>query len=241
MRYAIVSDVHGNLESLERALTAIAPDDTLVSLGDVVGYGPNPNECVAKLRERCGHAVLGNHDLAAIENFGVESFNAAARAAISWTQGVLDEPSRVWLNSLPYELRFPEFLLVHGAPVRYFDYILDKDTAAAAFARTDARIVFVGHTHIAEYWVCEPDGVIGHKHMQHGGELTLEDGKRYIVDAGSVGQPRDLNPEACFVTYDPENERVEWTRYAYPIEEVQRKMRAAKLPAYLVDRLAVGR
>ena len=241
MRYAIVSDVHGNLESLERALTAIAPDDTLVSLGDVVGYGPNPNECVAKLRERCGHAVLGNHDLAAIENFGVESFNAAARAAISWTQGVLDEPSRVWLNSLPYELRFPEFLLVHGAPVRYFDYILDKDTAAAAFERTDARIVFVGHTHIAEYWVCEPDGVIGHKHMQHGGELTLEDGKRYIVDAGSVGQPRDLNPEACFVTYDPENERVEWTRYAYPIEEVQRKMRAAKLPAYLVDRLAVGR
>lgn len=241
MRYAIVSDVHGNLESLERALTAIAPDDTLVSLGDVVGYGPNPNECVAKLRERCGHAVLGNHDLAAIENFGVESFNAAARAAITWTQGVLDEPSRVWLNSLPYELRFPEFLLVHGAPVRYFDYILDKDTAAAAFERTDARIVFCGHTHIAEYWVCEPDGVIGHKHMQHGGELKLEDGKRYIVDVGSVGQPRDLNPEACFVTYDPENERVEWTRYAYPIEEVQRKMRAAKLPAFLVDRLAVGR
>lgn len=241
MKYAIVSDVHGNLESLEQALTAIAPEDTLVSLGDVVGYGPNPNECVAKLRERCGHAVLGNHDLAAIENFGVESFNAAARAAIIWTQGVLDEPSRVWLNALPYELRFPEFLLVHGAPVRYFDYILDKDTAAAAFERTDARIVFVGHTHIAEYWVCEPDGVIGHKHMQHGGELKLEDGKRYIVDAGSVGQPRDLNPEACFVTYDPENKRVEWTRYAYPIEEVQRKMRAAKLPAYLVDRLAVGR
>ena len=241
MRYAIVSDVHGNLESLERALTAIAPDDTLVSLGDVVGYGPNPNECVAKLRERCGHAVLGNHDLAAIENFGVESFNAAARAAITWTQGVLDEPSRVWLNSLPYELRFPEFLLVHGAPVRYFDYILDKDTAAAAFERTDARIVFVGHTHIAEYWVCGPDGVIGHKHMQHGGDLNLEDANRYIVDVGSVGQPRDLNPEACFVTYDPENKRVEWTRYAYPIEEVQRKMRAAKLPAYLVNRLAVGR
>jgi diadenosine tetraphosphatase ApaH/serine/threonine PP2A family protein phosphatase len=241
VRYAIVSDVHANLESLERALAAIAPDDTLVSLGDVVGYGPNPNEVVAKLRDRCGHAVLGNHDLAAIENFGVESFNAAARAAIAWTQGVLDEPSRAWLNSLPYELRFPDFLLVHGAPERYFDYILDKDTAAAAFDRTDARIVFVGHTHIAEYWVCEPDGVIGHKHMQHGGELKLEDGKRYIVDVGSVGQPRDLNPEGSFVVYDPENKRVEWTRYPYPIEEVQRKMRAAKLPPYLADRLTVGR
>jgi diadenosine tetraphosphatase ApaH/serine/threonine PP2A family protein phosphatase len=241
LRYAIVSDVHGNLESLDVALAAVASDDPLISLGDVVGYGPNPNECVAKLRERSTLAVLGNHDLAAIENFGVENFNAAARTAIAWTQTVLDEPSRAWLNTLPYELRFPEFLLVHGAPVQYFEYILDKDTAAAAFERTDAPIVFVGHTHIAEYWVYEPDGVIGHKHMQHGGELTLEDGKRYIVDVGSVGQPRDLNPEASFVFYDPENKRVEWIRYAYPIAEVQRKMRAAGLPAYLADRLAVGR
>ncbi|HEX4013379.1 MAG TPA: metallophosphoesterase family protein [Candidatus Cybelea sp.] len=241
MRYAIVSDVHGNIDSLERVLATIQPEDTLVSLGDVVGYGPNPNECVARLRDRCGHAVLGNHDLAAIENFGVESFNPAARTAIGWTQSVLDEPSRAWLNSLPYELRFPGFLLVHGAPVRYFDYILDKDAAAAAFARTDAPVVFVGHTHIAEYWVCEPDGVIGHKHMQHGGELELEEGKRYIVDVGSVGQPRDLNPLASFVFYDPEKKRVEWNRYAYPIEEVQQKMRALKLPPYLSDRLSIGR
>jgi predicted phosphodiesterase len=241
VRYAIVSDIHGNLESLEHALEVIKADDTLISLGDVVGYGPNPNECVAKLRERSAHAVLGNHDLAAIENFGVENFNPAARTAIGWTQSVLDEPSRTWLNTLPYELRFPEFLLVHGAPVQYFDYILDKDAAAAAFERTDAPIVFIGHTHIAEYWVYEPDGVIGHKHMQYGGVLTLEAGKRYLVDVGSVGQPRDLNPEACFVFYDPESKRVEWIRYAYPIAQVQRKMRAAKLPAYLVDRLAVGR
>ena len=104
------------------------------------------------LRERCRHAVLGNHDLAAVENFGVENFNHAARAAIGWTQGVLDEASRAWLNALPYELRFPDFLLVHGAPVNYFEYILDKSAAARAFDATDAPIVFVGHTHIAEYW-----------------------------------------------------------------------------------------
>jgi predicted phosphodiesterase len=241
VRYAILSDVHGNLESLQRALAATDPDDLLVSLGDNVGYGPNPNECVAILRERCKHAVLGNHDLAALENFGVENFNNAARAAMAWTQNVLDEPSRAWLNTLPYELRFPDFLLVHGAPVTYFDYILDKDSAAAAFERTDAPVVFIGHTHIAEYWSCGDDGVIGHKHMQHGGDLVLESGKRYIVDVGSVGQPRDLNPEASFVFYDPEARRVQWVRYAYPIEEVQRKMRAARLPAYLADRLAVGR
>lgn len=241
MRYAIVSDVHANIDSLACVLSAISDDDALVSLGDVVGYGPNPNECVAALRARCRHAVLGNHDLAAVENFGVETFNAAARAAIRWTQGVLDEAGRVWLNSLPYELRLPELLLVHGAPVSYFEYILDKGAAAAAFDRTDARIVFVGHTHIAEYWVRDADGKIGHKHMQHGGELKLDEKLRYIIDVGSVGQPRDLNPLACFVRYDPGEQRVEWVRYEYPIAEVQRKMRAAGLPGYLIDRLSVGR
>ncbi len=87
----------------------------------------------------------------------------------------------------------------------------------------------------------DADGTIGHKHMQHGGELTLEEGKRYIIDVGSVGQPRDLNPQACFVLYEPERRRVEWIRYEYPIDEVQRKMRAAQLPAYLIDRLSAGR
>ncbi len=241
MRYAILSDVHGNLESLERALSIAAADDVVVSLGDVVGYGPNPNECIALLRERARHAVLGNHDLAAVENFGVESFNHAARAAIGWTQGVLDDASRAWLNLLPYELRFPDFLLVHGAPVSYFEYILDKDGAARAFERTDAPIVFIGHTHIAEYWVRDGEGAIGHRHMQHGGELNVEEGKRYIIDVGSVGQPRDLNPAASFVFYEPERRRVEWIRYDYPIDEVQRKMRTAQLPPYLVDRLSVGR
>lgn len=241
MRYAIVSDVHGNQESLQHVLSTIADDDALVSLGDVVGYGPNPNECVAALRARAKHAVLGNHDLAAAENFGVENFNRAAREAIDWTQSVLEPSSREWLDALPYELRFPDFLLVHGAPVNYFEYILDKRAAARAFDATDARVVFVGHTHIAEYWARDTDGTIGHKHMQHGGELTLEPNKRYIIDVGSVGQPRDLNPQACFVWYDSERQVVRWNRYDYPIAEVQSKMRAAGLPAYLVDRLSVGR
>ena len=241
MRYAIVSDVHGNLESLQRALAMLAPDDVLMCLGDMVGYGPNPNECVALLRERARHAVLGNHDLAALENYGTEYFNEAARSAIEWTQTVLDADSRTWLNALPYELRLPEFLLVHGAPVNYFEYILDKRTAAKAFERTDAPLVFIGHTHIAEYWVREPDGTIGHKHMQHGGELILESDRRYIVDVGSVGQPRDLNPEASFVLYEPDRASVQWVRYDYPIAVVQEKIRAAHLPDYLANRLESGR
>src|SRR5579883_1440060 len=241
MRFAIVSDVHGNLESLQCVLAQLGDDETLVSLGDDVGYGPNPNECVALLRERCRHAVLGNHDLAAIENFGVENFNRAAQTAIAWTQRVLDDSSRAWLNALPYELRLPGFLLVHGAPVNYFEYILDKSAAARAFANTDAPIVFVGHTHIAEYWALDGAGKISHKHMQRGGTLELDAQKRYVVDVGSVGQPRDLNPQPCFVRYDSDARRIEWIRYEYPIEQVQRKMREAELPEYLANRLSVGR
>ena len=241
MRYAIVSDVHGNLDSLRIAMAMMEPDDRLISLGDMVGYGPNPNECVALLRERCAHAVLGNHDLAATENFGVEYFNDAAREAITWTQSVLTEESRNWLNTLPYELRLPEFLLVHGAPINYFEYVLDKRTAASAFKRTDAPLVFIGHTHIAEYWVQHADGSVGLKHMQHGGEVDLDPASRYIVDVGSVGQPRDLNPEASFVFYEPEKRRVEWVRYPYPIDEVQHKIHACRLPGYLADRLKIGR
>jgi diadenosine tetraphosphatase ApaH/serine/threonine PP2A family protein phosphatase len=241
VKYAIVSDVHGNLESLQQALSIAVAQDALISLGDVVGYGPNPNECVALLRERCRHAVLGNHDLAAIENFGVENFNEAARAAIGWTQRMLDEPSRQWLNTLPYELRLPEFLLVHGSPVNYFEYVLDKATAALAFERTDAPVIFIGHTHVAEYWTREPDGAISLKHMQHGGELKLEEGRRYIIDVGSVGQPRDLNPAASLVVYDSEQRLARWVRYDYPIEQVARKIQAAHLPGYLADRLYVGR
>jgi predicted phosphodiesterase len=241
VKYAILSDVHSNVESLQTALGMIEADETLVSLGDVVGYGPNPNECVELLRQRATHAVLGNHDLAALENFGVERFNSVARTAIEWTQQRLDPQSRLWLDALPYELRFPDFLLVHGAPVHYFEYILDKETAAAAFKRTDAPLIFIGHTHIAEYWDCDENGAIGHKHMQSGGELTLEPGKRYIIDVGSVGQPRDLNPDASFVRYDSENRRVQWVRYPYPILEVTQKMRDAGLPEFLAERLTVGR
>ncbi|MBV8638742.1 MAG: metallophosphoesterase family protein [Candidatus Eremiobacteraeota bacterium] len=241
MRYAIVSDIHGNIESLERALALIGDEDTVLCLGDIVGYGPNPNECVRMIQARAQNAVLGNHDLAALENFGVEYFNDAARAAIAWTQEVLSDESRTWLNGLSYELRFPDFLLVHGAPVNYFEYILDKRTAARAFANTDAPLVFIGHTHIAEYWVQEPDGSIGHKHMQNGGELQLEEGRRYIVDVGSVGQPRDLNPDASFAIYDSSARRVEWVRYPYPIAEVQEKIHHVHLPDYLATRLESGR
>ena len=171
-----LSDVRSNIEALDAALALTREDDQLLCLGDIVGYGPNPNECVAKIRTRATATVLGNHDVAAIDNFGLSYFNPAAREAMRWTQRVINAESKEWLNSLGYEFRMPDFLLVHGAPQNYFEYILDKAGAQRAFAATDAPVVFIGHTHIAEYYALETNGSITHKHLQNGGELVLPAG-----------------------------------------------------------------
>jgi predicted phosphodiesterase len=241
MRYAVVSDIHGNLESLQKALSLVRPEDRVLCLGDIVGYGPNPNECVQLIRDRAFATVLGNHDVAAVDNFGVEYFNDAARRAIAWTQTVIHKEHVEWLNGLSYEIRQPGFLMVHGSPVHYFEYLLDKRRAKAAFERTDAPLIFVGHTHIAEYYALEWDRTITHEHMQNGGEIVLNPGARYIVDVGSVGQPRDLNPQACFVIFDDEKRTIQWVRYDYPIAQVQQKIVDAELPPALAARLDVGR
>ena len=164
----------GTSKSLERALSTISRRGrSTLCLGDVVGYGPNPNECVAAIARARPARGLGNHDLAAVENFGVESTSTrGARGDRLDARACSTQTSRAWLNSLPYELRLPEFLLVHGAPVNYFEYILDKARPRAHSTGPTRRIVFVGHTHIAEYWARDADGTIGHKHMQQGGELS---------------------------------------------------------------------
>jgi diadenosine tetraphosphatase ApaH/serine/threonine PP2A family protein phosphatase len=241
MRYAVLSDIHGNLESLEVALAMIEPSDGVFCLGDIVGYGPNPNECVERIRARATATVLGNHDVAAIDNFGLSYFNPAAREAMQWTQTVLSKENAEWLNTLGYEFRVPEFLLVHGAPVSYFEYILDKPAAARAFAATDAPLIFVGHTHIAECYTLRPNGTIDHKHLQRGGTFSLEEGSRYIVNVGSIGQPRDLNPQASFAFYEPEARTITIMRFSYPITTVQEKIVEANLPPALARRLVMGR
>ncbi len=241
MRYAIVSDVHSNLEALRAVLDRIPVADGLFCLGDTVGYGPNPNECVALVRERATWAVLGNHDVAAVDGHGLAYFNQNARTALEWTRSVLDTENLAWLDGLSYEVRMPDYLLVHGAPVEYFNYILDKSAASAAFAATDAPLIFVGHTHIADYYALGSDGTLDHAFRQSGGRLDLAEGTRYIVNAGSVGQPRDLNPDASFAFYDPEACCVVWERVAYPLEDTQAKMSEAQLPEALVRRLSAGR
>jgi diadenosine tetraphosphatase ApaH/serine/threonine PP2A family protein phosphatase len=241
VRYAVVSDVHGNLDALEAAFASISDDDALLCLGDIVGYGPEPNECVERIRARATATVLGNHDVAAIDDFGLAYFNPAAKEAMKWTQRVLSPENRAWLDSLGYEFRMPDFLLVHGAPVNYFEYVLDKAAAGRAFAATDAPLIFVGHTHIAEVYALRPSGEIEHRHLQQGGEVALEDGVRYLVNVGSIGQPRDLNPRASFGFYDSIARTVSVSRVEYPIAQVQAKITSAHLPDALARRLLVGR
>ncbi|MBV8600726.1 MAG: metallophosphoesterase family protein [Candidatus Eremiobacteraeota bacterium] len=242
MRYAVVSDIHSNLEAFQVALGRLEGDDHLLCLGDIVGYGPNPNECLELLRGRINTTVLGNHDVAAIDNFGIEWFNPAAREAIRWTQGVLNAENKAWLNTLGYEYRDPAFLMVHGAPSPdYFEYILDKDTARKAFDSTDAPLILIGHTHIAEMYALAADGTISHRHFQNGGTVELDPAFRYIVNVGSVGQPRDLNPQASFGFYQPDERRIEVTRFDYPIAAVQEKIECAHLPEVLARRLGLGR
>ncbi|TAM61034.1 metallophosphoesterase [bacterium] len=241
MRYAILSDIHGNLEALEACCAELRADDDVLCLGDVVGYGPNPNECARLLRERDTRCVLGNHDVAAIDNFGVEYFNPIARRAIVWTQGVIDDETRRWLGSLDYEMRVGDFLMVHGSPERYFEYILDDAAAARAFGASDAPLIFIGHSHIAECYVLNAQGRITHQSLTQGGEIVLDPECRYIVNVGSVGQPRDFNPAASFGFYEPELRLVRVLRVPYEIERVQRKIHACSLPEQLAQRLTLGR
>ncbi|TAM88111.1 metallophosphoesterase [bacterium] len=241
MRYAILSDVHGNLEALEACYAELDAADSLLCLGDVVGYGPNPNECARMLRERNTRCVLGNHDVAAIDNFGVEYFNPIARRAIVWTQSVIDADTRSWLNTLDYEMRIENFLMVHGSPERYFEYILDDAAAARAFAASDAPLIFIGHSHIAECYVMDAQGRITHQALTQGGEVELAAGSRYIVNVGSVGQPRDFNPAASFGFYEPERCVVRIVRVPYQIERVQQKIHDCSLPEQLAQRLTLGR
>jgi len=238
---AILSDVHANLEALEAVLACAADADDVFCLGDVVGYGPNPNECIARLRARAGTTILGNHDVAAIDDFGLEYFAPSARESILWTQRVLAADHARWLAALGYEVRMPGFLLVHGAPSTYFAYVFDKDAAARAFAQTDAPMIFIGHTHVAETYALAPDGSIEHRHFQHDGELVLDPARRYLINVGSVGQPRDLNPDAAVVFYDPPAGRLRFRRVPYDVAAVRAKIAAYGLPALLGERLAQGR
>lgn len=243
MRYAVLSDVHANLEALEVVLADVAArrPDAVICLGDFVGYGPDPVACVEHLRGGLAASVVGNHDLAAVGRTDVDAFNPYARAAVLWTREVLTDAVRAFLAELPAQVRRPAFLAVHGSPRDPTDeYLFDAATARASFQSVEFGLALVGHTHVPGVFVDDGDRVTA-RPLPAGEILELRPTHRYIINVGSVGQPRDGDPRAAYLWLDEGNLRAELIRLPYPFERTQEKMRAAGLPEVLAERLAVGR
>jgi diadenosine tetraphosphatase ApaH/serine/threonine PP2A family protein phosphatase len=242
MKRAILSDVHGNLEALEAVLEDLrdAGAGEIWSLGDAVGYGPDPERCVEILREEAVVNLMGNHDAAVVNLTPVEPFNINARRAVEWTRSVVSPATVRLLEGLPYTERRGEAFLVHASPRKpeAWDYIMSVTEAEECFAHFEGQICFVGHTHVPFFAVLE--GEKGSR-LIHRKTAKLRDDTRYLINAGSVGQPRDLDPRASYVMFDAEEGRAEIRRVAYPLERTQDKMREHDLPSFLVDRLAEGR
>lgn len=245
MRCLVVSDIHSNLEALEAVLSHAGPVDSIWCLGDVVGYGPDPNACVELLRSASHLCVAGNHDWAALGKLDLAEFNADARDAAIWTQKQLTPDNLAFLEALPKELPAPameRFWLVHGSPCHpIWEYILDARSAIAAFGGYETAFCFHGHTHvpilIRQAAQKGRDRVIWSQPSREPYTLGPE---RMLINPGSVGQPRDGNPQAAYLLLDPETLVVEYRRVDYPYRRTQDKMLERGLPARLATRLAYG-
>ncbi len=239
MRVAVLSDIHSNLPALEAVLAAAGDVDAVWHLGDVVGYGPEPDAVVDRLRGIGALGVRGNHDAAAVGGVEIEWFNPDARRAIEWTMGAVSPSTRAWLAELPERRTLEGCELVHGSPRDpTWEYVTSLPVARANLALLGGRTGLHGHTHIPIAWV-EEDGRVAVLGPSDGSELSLR-GRRALLNPGSVGQPRDGDPAASFMLFEPEQERVTWRRVPYDVDAVQERMAATSLPASLAARLSVG-
>lgn len=241
MRYGLISDIHGNLEALEQVLSELdkIKVDTILCLGDIVGYGPNPNECVTLVQKRAAACLIGNHDEASLGRVDLDLFNYMAREAIEWTTRELSKESREYLLNRPYTHEFENCLLVHASPddPRRWNYILSLDDAAHSFAAFEQQACFIGHSHTP--WVIDlnPEGRM---QVRQDYPINFQEGHRYLINIGSVGQPRDRNPAAAFGLYDSDTKEYTLQRAVYALARTQKKIRATGLPTFLADRLATG-
>ena len=239
MKTGIIGDVHANLEALEAVFSALDAEgvDDVVCVGDVVGYGADPLACIERVRERCRVVVAGNHDQAAVGKMALDYFNPPARAAIVWTSEQLSDDERWWLSNLPLVHRGETFWLVHSSfdQPETFPYIFKPEDAGPSFDKQDAVLAFFGHTH----W---PTTFIDGDPIQYSLQsvMPVTPPTKLLVNAGSVGQPRDSDPLSSFAIYSDEPKRVQFFRTEYDVEKAGRKIVDAGLPASLALRLAVG-
>ncbi|MBN2105425.1 metallophosphoesterase family protein [bacterium] len=241
MRIGIIADVHANIEALDGVLDALhkAQVDQIICLGDLVGYGPNPNECVAKVMEHSDVIVAGNHDFGAIGKLPADRFNAFARQAILWTQDVLTEESRKVIQSLPLIWDDGRTTAVHASPEapEKWHYVSSEDAVFRSLMAMTSPYCFIGHTHIPAIFSRTVDGDMI---LQKGKSLTLKANQLHLINVGSVGQPRDSDPRAAYGILDVDESRFELHRKTYDISAVQKKMKNAGLSDFLIQRLNVG-
>jgi diadenosine tetraphosphatase ApaH/serine/threonine PP2A family protein phosphatase len=243
MRCALVSDIHANLLALEAVLADIDNQaDRIWCLGDIVGYGPNPNECVARVRERGAVSVVGNHDWACLGKVDLAEFNPDARRACHWTMEQLTDESRSFLDQLPTSLVIGDFTMVHGSPRSpVWEYITQPEIAEQNRDYFDTSICLVGHTHVPLAFRLDAHAATSCERRWLSGEQTLDlSTGRWILNPGGVGQPRDGNPEASYCLIDTTAMVVRIRRVPYNVEETQRQMEKAGLPGNLIMRLAFG-
>lgn len=239
MRIAVLSDIHSNLPALDAVLAAVGEVEAIWHLGDVVGYGPDPDGVIDRLTSVGAVGVRGNHDAAACGGREIEWFNPEARAAMEWTREAVSDESRRWLEALPERRQDGEFTLVHGSPRDpTWEYITSVPVARANLAALTTRYGLHGHTHIPVAFR-EDDGRVEAITPGAGSVLGIDD-RRLLLNPGSVGQPRDGDPTASWMTIDTEAATCTWQRAAYDVGAVQASMARARLPQRLVDRLSYG-
>ena len=242
MSILIVSDVHANLVAFEAVIEAAGDVDQIWNLGDIVGYGPKPRECVDRIIGLSPAAsLIGNHDWAAIGRLQLDEFNPVARYATYWTTAQLSAEHMKYLEGLPNRVIENDWMLVHASPRHpIWEYVYTPKVAAENFELFDAPVCFLGHSHV-QLFISESMALAGDSPIQPAdGDTLVIDSGRFIVNPGSVGQPRDNNPDAAFALYDPETRVVTFRRTPYDIEKTQAQMETAGLPRPLITRLALG-
>lgn len=240
MRYGIFSDLHSNLEALEAVLQAIKKEgvDQLLCAGDLVGYGADPTACLRLLREKAPQVVAGNHDWAVADRMDLDWFDERAQEAILWTRTALPPEQREYLKGLPLIWKDDQVTLAHGSihEPDQFHYMLNLETARASLQVQETPVAFIGHTHHPGIFAEEE----GNPSFSPSAHISLRSGVKYLVNVGSVGQPRDGDPKAAWCLYDTVTRSLEIRRVSYPIERTQEKIRKAGLPDLLAERLALG-
>ena len=242
MRYGIFGDIHGNLQSLEAVLSAYESEriDSYLCTGDLVGYGAHPKECMTLCRERCDEIVAGNHDFAVCGKLNLEFFNTYAKSAVLWTRDALDEDDLDYLRQMPLVREINNDLTLSHATIydaHAFDYIQTQYDAHLSLQEMKTRCGFVGHSHIPIVFYLQ-NGIVSWT-MET--EIDVSDKDKVLINVGSVGQPRDENPEAAYAIYDTDAQTVSIKRVPYDIEAAITAIDAAGLPQVLGDRLRLGK